>query len=483
MNKLISTLLMLCSIFLVHTQVLANNESEPLTLNKAIQLAWQNDPWLVGNKHQQKALELKSDAESTLDDPKISMAFANLPTNGFDFQQEAMTQFKLGISQQFSRGDSLSIKQQQLRFEAEQYPLMRADRKAKVAVKVGQLWLDLFRVKQSIVLIEENRNLFEKLGQIAEASYGSGVGKSRQQDIVRAQLELTRLEDKLYQLSEQQGSFRGRLLPWLVNTSLESQLNAPINLSSSVSLSNVLPTIDLLVDASFLNENYMNEKKTTNYLLEHSLNQAINQELVEHLTRHPAVKAIEKQVNVSEATTALAQQKYQPQWGINASYGYRDDDLYGQSRADLFSVGVTFDLPLFTQNKQDKAVMSAHAQTESVKTQKQLLIREMLTGFFSAKERLARLNQRLDLYKEKLLPQIHDQAQASLTAYTNEAGDFAEVVRARIAVLTAQLEQLSIEVAKQKIILDVNYFFIGTLPIESTQSVSQLNSKGEHYDK
>ncbi|RHW77601.1 TolC family protein [Colwellia sp. RSH04] len=483
MNKLISTPLMLCSIFLVHTQVLANNESEPLTLNKAIQLAWQNDPWLVGNKHQQKALELRSDAESTLDDPKISMAFANLPTNGFDLQQEAMTQFKLGISQQFSRGDSLSIKQQQLRFEAEQYPLMRADRKAKVAVKVGQLWLDLFRVKQSIILIEENRNLFEKLGQIAEASYGSGVGKSRQQDIVRAQLELTRLEDKLYQLSEQQGSFRGRLLPWLVNTSLESQLNAPINLSSSVILSNALPTIDLLVDASFLNENYMNEKKTTNYLLEHSFNQAINQELVEHFTRHPAVKAIDKQVNVSEATTALAQQKYQPQWGVNASYGYRDDDPYGQSRADLFSVGVTFDLPLFTQNKQDKAVMSAHAQTESVKTQKQLLIREMLTGFFSAKERLARLNQRLDLYKEKLLPQIHDQAQASLTAYTNEAGDFAEVVRARIAVLTAQLEQLSIEVAKQKIILDVNYFFIGTLPIESTQSVSQLNSKGEHYDK
>jgi len=466
MKKLASPLLVLFSVFVGQEQVFAKTAAEPLTLKKSIQLAWQNDPWLNGNKHSQKALELKSDAESTLDDPKISMAIANLPTNGFDFQQEAMTQFKLGISQTFERGDSLSIKQKQLRFEAEQYPLMRADRKAKVAVKVGQLWLDLFRVNQSIALIEQNRSLFEQLGQVAEASYGSGVGRTRQQDIVRAQLELTRLEDKLYQLSEQQGSIQGRLAPWLIDVKLEQNSMAASALKPSVNISNLLPDIDLLASGPM---------QATRSESHHAL--------VGYFARHPAVKAMDKKVDMSRASTELAKQKYQPQWGVNASYGYRDDDPFGQSRADLFSVGVTFDLPLFTENKQDKSVMSSYSQTQAVKTEKQLLLREMLTGFFSAKERLLRLNKRLDLYKDKLLPQIHDQAQASLTAYTNEAGDFAEVLRARIAVLTAQLEQLSIDVTRQKLILEINYFFVGTLANESSQQSNPKLAQGVSYEQ
>ncbi|AOW78744.1 hypothetical protein A3Q34_19015 [Colwellia sp. PAMC 20917] len=42
----------------------------------------------------------------------------------------------------------------------------------------------------------------------------------------------------------------------------------------------------------------------------------------------------------------MAQQKYKTEWGVNASYGYRGDDAMDGSRADLFSIGVTFDIPL-----------------------------------------------------------------------------------------------------------------------------------------
>ena len=52
----------------------------------------------------------------------------NLPTDGFAFDQEGMTQFKVGLSQQFSRGDSLALQQQALKQSVEQYPWLRADR-------------------------------------------------------------------------------------------------------------------------------------------------------------------------------------------------------------------------------------------------------------------------------------------------------------------------------------------------------------------
>ena len=132
----------------------------------------------------------------------------------------------------------------------------------------------------------------------------------------------------------------------------------------------------------------------------------------------------------------------------------------GKSRADLFSLGVTFDLPLFTENRQDKEVQSAISQTEAVKTEKLLLLRQLLGSYSSAKGRLLALIDRQTLYKTKLLPQMHGQAEISLTAYTNDDGDFSEVVRSRIAVLITEIDEIMLNVEEQKIRLELNYLFI-----------------------
>ena len=50
----------------------------------------------------------------TLPDPTLMLGLMNLPTNGYAFDQEGMTQFKVSLSQKFSRGDSLSLKQKSL---------------------------------------------------------------------------------------------------------------------------------------------------------------------------------------------------------------------------------------------------------------------------------------------------------------------------------------------------------------------------------
>jgi ABC-type transporter Mla subunit MlaD len=119
---------------------------------------------------------------------------------------------------------------------------------------------------------------------------------------------------------------------------------------------------------------------------------------------------------------------------------------------------VTFDVPLFTKNRQDKEFSAAISESESLETTKTLLLRKMAAGLKKEVAKLTRLNQRLQIYQNTLLPQMHQQAEASLTAYTNDEGDFAEVVRARISVLNAELEDLAIKVAIQKSIIQINYF-------------------------
>jgi outer membrane protein TolC len=414
-----------------------------LSLDMAVKSAQSNDPWLSGNRHKQSALESMSIAVSTLANPKITLRLANLPTNGFDFGQEGMTQAQVGLSQMFPRGDTLAIKRQQLNIQSQAYPYQRQDRKAKIAVDVGSLWLEIYKVQASIALIETNRSLFEQLIDVAEASYASTLGKTRQQDIIRAQLALTRLDDRLDKLAQQKYQFEGMLAQWLTTFSTDNSLtDFSIH---NIKLSHQLPEIELFNAAQVVTNKWLTAEK-----------------LVPYFSNHASVRALDKKIKASKSSINLAKQQYLSAWGVSASYGYRADDGMGRSRADLFSVGVTVDLPLFTTSRQDNQVKSAISQTEAVKTEKLLLLRQLIGFYTSAKGRLLRLNDRQDLYKLTLLPGIQDQAQASLTAYTHDDGDFANVVRSRIAVLNAEIEQLAIAVEKQKLHLELNYLFAGS---------------------
>ena len=77
----------------------------------------------------------------------------------------------------------------------------------------------------------------------------------------------------------------------------------------------------------------------------------------------------------------------------------------------------------------------------------------MISAVEKELRQLKRLSDRQSIYQEQLLKQTHDQAEASLTAYTNDDGDFAEVVRARIAELNARISALRIDVDALKQLL------------------------------
>jgi hypothetical protein len=435
------------------------NDRTLLSFEMAVQLAQKNDPWLTGNIHKQKAVESLSTAVNSLPDPKVSISFANLPANGWSFSQEAMTQTKVGISQVFPRGDSLSIKGQQLKIESEAFPFQRKDREAKVAVTVGSLWLEAYRIQQSITLIENSRLMFEKLFDITTANYASASGKTRQQDIVLAQLELIGLDDRLNKLIQEKKHYEGMLLQWIATLPSGNSSTKESSLISSFSiqglaLNNELPKIALISRDFIFNNKGIETAK-----------------LLDSLSSHPSILAIKKQVYAGKVGVDLAKQKYKPEWGISASYGHRSDDPMGKSRADLFTLGVTFDLPVFTENSQDKEVQSAIFQTEAVKTEKLLLLRQLLGSFSSAKGRLLALIDRQTLYTTKLLPKMHDQAEILLIAYTTDDGDFAEVVRSRIAVLNTEIDELLLTVDEQKIRLELNYLFI------NSRNTSVINNK------
>jgi len=66
--------------------------SSELSLEQAVDYALNNEPWLTANKYQQAAVQAQSLAAGTLTDPVLTFGLMNLPTEGFPFDQEGMTQ-------------------------------------------------------------------------------------------------------------------------------------------------------------------------------------------------------------------------------------------------------------------------------------------------------------------------------------------------------------------------------------------------------
>ncbi|MBW8190937.1 TolC family protein [Neiella marina] len=411
---------------LAHTSGVWAEETK-LSLAKAVNLALSGDIWQEGNKLNGQAFLSEATAASSLPDPRINISAANIPTDTFNFDQEGMTQLKVGVSQMFPRGDTLQLRREQGKEKNELTLIAAKVRSAKVTSLVSQIYLDAWLAQHIADLIENNRYLFEQLVDVTEKGYTSAAGNTRQQDLIRADLELARLDERVLRIRQQFDTSLQLLLEWLPPEAIANALTIDA------------PEIEPLAvfKAGELSA------------------------LTRVLAKHPTVRGIEQQREIANTDVEIAKQSYKPEWGLTASYGYRQDDPYGNSRADFLSVGVTFDLPIFTESRQDKQVDAARYRALSVETERQLLLRKLSAEFESLTAQINRLERRELQYSQKLLQQTNQQADSALNAYTADRGDFAEVMRAYIAVLNTQIEASQIQVERLKKVVQLNYLLAG----------------------
>ncbi|MBN57932.1 TolC family protein [Thalassolituus sp. UBA3500] len=414
--------------------------SAELTLNQAIEQALEQDLWQTSSARREQALIDRAESSGSLPDPSVTLTAGNFPVDTFDIQQEPMTQLSVAVTQMFPRGDSRALSAQKNRELSSQQPLLRQDRSLKVEQAVTRLWLQGYEAQESIKLMEQERDLLRQLVDAARAGYASGLNNTRQQDVVEANVELIRLEDRLAELRQALAVTRQQLGEWLSESGEVFESGQFVGLSKG-------PTPDQLPTA-------------------------------ETVIQHPQVLAFERRIQSSETGEALARQSYRPAWGLTAKYGYRDDDLMGNNRADLMSVGVTFDLPLFTGNRQDREVSAAVADTEALRTDKTLLLRRMRSELSAAMTEYAYLYERKTFYQQQLLPQVQEQASAALSAYHSDRGDFPSVVKVRTSVLNTRLARLKIETSLHRTLADIRY--LSATALSSTESpTSGSSSSGE----
>lgn len=390
-----------------------------LSLETAEQLALQHDPLSKSYSQHAQAFEDESVASDQWPDPKIKFGFLALPTDSFDLDQEPMTQTVIGYNQMIPRGDSLQHKAELMNANASMKHADAALRQQQVKLNVRKAWLNVYLQEASEKIIQQNRHLFKQQLDVSQSLYAAG--RKQQQDVLQAELELSLLDDKLQQIASKKNEARAALSQWVGAEAAQYKLD---------------------INKNQFKSNYQDD-----------LTQLINR-----LNQHPSLNKKTAKILASKQNVELAKQKYKPQWGFDVTYGLRDGkNMDGSERADFLSAVVMLDIPVFTEENQDRVLAARKKQLQASHYEKQDALLQLEANLKQVYAKWEKLKTRLYLYDEKVLPQARQNSKAALNGYQSGVVTFFTLTRARSAELKAQLQRLKLNIEQAIVFAEIRF--------------------------
>lgn len=176
-------------------------------MDELVETALRNNPAIQGAKETADTKHARVSAAETLPDPTLSFQtmgdFLTLqkgdPSSGrtYTVEQEIPFPGKLGLKGKIATAEA----------EAEDWNHETTRRQVTADVKVA--YYDLYLIVKSIDSAEETRSLLHDFSKIAESKYRVGAGT--QQDVIKAQLEVSKISDRLTVLEQRRGISEARI--------------------------------------------------------------------------------------------------------------------------------------------------------------------------------------------------------------------------------------------------------------------------------
>ena len=172
----------------------------PLELNALIEEALSKNPDVLAAKSKWEVLRERPPQAGALDDPMLGLGIVNLPTDTFSFRNEDMTMKEVSVTQRVPYPGKRGLRSEMAQKEAEAALSDYEEAKNKVSREMKMAYFDLFYANRAIEVTERNREILKLLNQIAETRYS--VGEGIHTDVLKAQVELSKMIDELIMLNQ-----------------------------------------------------------------------------------------------------------------------------------------------------------------------------------------------------------------------------------------------------------------------------------------
>ncbi|WAK03513.1 TolC family protein [Methylobacter sp. YRD-M1] len=377
-------------------------EPAVLTLEAAAELAVRENPDLAQMLARAKAMADIPSQAGTLPDPELSFSAMSLPVDNFSTRQEDMTQLLVGITQAIPFPGKLALREQAAAYEAAAAAHNATEVRRRLLSDVKVTWWLIFYLDRALGIVDNNQTLLHQFVDIARTKYE--VGEGLQQDVLLAQLELSKLLDQKINLAALRRNAAAKL-----NALLDRPANGDLNLPSDVAMQ--LPAV-------LPEDRLYQQAEASRAMLEGG----------------------RQDINAAQSRLDLAKKDYLPDFMVDASYGARDDTLDGDRRSDLLSLGVRVNVPVFAAQKQAKAV---DQRTSELMQQKFALqdqwnnVRSQISQSYSD---YRRAREQFVLFETGIVPQAQQTVASMLSGYQVNKVDFLNLVRSQITLFDYQTQ-------------------------------------------
>jgi len=382
----------------------AMSVSAVLDLEHAVQIALGGNPALAGLEARAEAMRTIPSQVGALPDPMLSINAMNMPTDSFNLDQEPMTQMQLAVSQSFPFPGKRKLKRQAFEHRVEASDSMLAERRTAIAGQVRATWWQLMSLDRSLQIVEQNKDLMRDFVDIAQTKYK--VGNGLQQDVLLAQLELSRLLDRELRLQGRRRATRA---------ALNMLMGRPANWA--VTLPAVPPNTALpaLPPESQL------------------LQQAANLRPLIDMQRD-LVKAARKNLD-------LAEKDRFPDLKLGVGYGFRQgfDSMRMTDRSDLLTVMLSINVPLYSGSKQSKAVEQRSHEVSQQMFELHDTLRNVEAAVSGNSADYDAARDQVALLETAIIPQAQQTVSSMLAGYQVNEVDFLNVVNTQITLYNAQI--------------------------------------------
>lgn len=372
-------------------------------LQELIQQALENNPEIKAMQRRFDRVRARIPQAKALDEPMLSVGYMGNLTP-FTLQTDDPSSGRtISISQDLPFPGKRSLRGKVASSEADAEWWAFEQTRRNVVAEVKDAYFDLYYLTKALGVVTKTKVLLEQFTKIAEVRYS--VGKGIQQDVLKAQVEFSKLIEQQTMLEQRKQVAEAR-----VNSLLYREPESPVG------------TPDELKPRDFpYSLAQLNETAVVNY---------------------PDLKAQRRKIEGAQYAIQLAKKEFYPDFSVGFTYVNRP------AMPEMYGLSVGIKLPVFYAQKQRPALTEAtasfEAETRSLENTTTLLMFKIRDKYL-AQTTAKRL---MSLYSTTIVPQSSLSLESAIAGYEVGKVDFLTLLDNLVTLLNYELsyyEQLSNE--------------------------------------
>lgn len=379
----------LCSAIILAASLVLNAgpvSAAPLSLPALLIEADAKNPDLVALRQRAEAAEARITWASALPDPKLTAEWMELPQPIPKVQITQMLMYPGKLDRMGTMDTQMAAMARQ-EYEA---------RRWMVAADLQRAYYDLYYLDRLRDINQDSQALLKDMIRVTNARYA--VGQGMQADVMRPQLQLTKLLNDQFDYAERSQTARVRLKA-LVGEGRELTGEAP------------------------------REVRLTRLALDRAA-------LLKRVDLSPMLRMAQADVSRSQTALELAKLGYYPDFELGAGVAPGS----GMDPKTAFSVMAGVTLPVWAHQKQASQVTEAEKNLEAAQARLAARRLEVETQVNTLFNQIERMETQLKLLNEGSIPQARTVLKANLAAYQTGRGDYLMLLDSFMAVYDTRMQ-------------------------------------------